>query len=207
MQSKADPSQSQTAFSTVDEKEIKRTAHWLLSRRGPLFLDPVFRLGDQSIHRIGSYLEKDQVAADLGCGWGYYSFKLSEIVGSNGKVLAVDLAAKCIDRIKYKAIKTGIKQIEALTASAADLSLIEDRSVDLVFANGLLCSMATDRALAIGEFKRILKPSGHVYLSLGASPPYGYVDQHEWEQILAEFVVDEGGDFKAKWAIVSLKKN
>ena len=203
MQSKDDQLQAR-AIRQADEKEVKRTAHWLLSRRGPLLLDPVFRLGDQSIHRIGPYLEKDQVAADLGCGWGHYSFELSKIVGSNGIVYAVDLASKCIDRIKHKTLKNGIKNIEAFAASASDLHFIEDRSIDLVFANGLLCSMAKDRSLAIGEIKRMLKPSGHAYLSLGAAPPYGYVDQYEWEHILAEFIVDEGGDFKEKWAIVSL---
>ena len=40
------------------ETEVLRTSHWLLSRRGPAFLDPIFRLGDQTIRRIKSYVEK-----------------------------------------------------------------------------------------------------------------------------------------------------
>jgi ubiquinone/menaquinone biosynthesis C-methylase UbiE len=205
MKSKAAKSRAETDTQTADEKEVQRTSHWLFSRRGPLFLDPIFRIGDQSIGRIGPYLDKDQVAVDLGCGWGHYAFALAEIVGSSGKVYAVDLASKCIHRIKSRSARKGIKNIEAYTASASSLPFIEDRSVDLVFANGLLCSMAKDRPSAIDEIQRILKPSGHAYLSLGATPPYGYVDQIEWENILGRFTVDEGGPYEKQWAIVSSK--
>ena len=185
------------------ETEILRTSHWLLSRRGPAFLDPIFRLGDQTIRRIKSYVEKGQVVADLGCGWGYYSFALADMVGPGGKVYAVDLAKKCILKIQRRAEKGGYQNIETYVSSASDLSIIKDRSVDFVFANGLLCSMAIDRQSAVTEIKRILKLNGHAYLSLGATPPLGYVDQTEWEMILQGFNVDMAGDYKEKWALVS----
>lgn len=185
------------------ETEVLRTSHWFLSRRGPAFLDPIFRLGDQTIRRIKSYVEKGQVVADLGCGWGYYSFALADMVGPGGKVYAVDLAKKCILKIQRRAEKGGYRNIETYVSSASDLSIIKDRSVDFVFANGLLCSMAIDRQSAVTEIKRILKLNGHAYLSLGATPPLGYVDQTEWEMILQGFNVDMAGNYKEKWALVS----
>ena len=153
--------------------EIKRTAHWIFSRRGPAFLGPISRLGDKSIRRIAAYVQKGQVAADIGCGWGYYSFALADMVGPRGRVYA------------------------------ADLGFMKDGSVDFVFANGLLCSMAVDRPSAVAEIKRILKPRGQAYLSLGAVPPWGYVDRAEWSQILEGFRVDEGGTYEGRWAIVT----
>ncbi len=66
--------------------------------------------------------------------------------------------------------------------------------------------MAHDRQLSVSEIKRILKEKGQVYLSLGAGPPFGFVDQAEWEKILEGFRVEQGGNFKEKWAVVSLKK-
>ena len=66
--------------------------------------------------------------------------------------------------------------------------------------------MAHDRQLSVKEIKRILKAKGQAYLSLGAGPPFGFVDQAEWEQILKEFRVEQGGSFKEKWAVVSLKQ-
>jgi SAM-dependent methyltransferase len=80
---------------------------------------------------------------------------------------------------------------------------MKDGSVDFVFANGLLCSIAVDRPSAVAEIKRILKPTGQAYLSLGAVPPWGYVDRAEWSQILEGFHVDEGGAYEERWAIVT----
>ncbi len=66
--------------------------------------------------------------------------------------------------------------------------------------------MATDRPLAVAEIKRILKPGGRAYLSLGSPPPLGYVDRAEWENILAGFRVERSGGFLQKWALVSAEQ-
>ena len=66
--------------------------------------------------------------------------------------------------------------------------------------------MAQDRQLSVKEIKRILKPKGQAYLSLGAGPPFGFVDQAEWETILEGFTVERGGSYKEKWAVVSVKQ-
>lgn len=63
------------------------------------------------------------------------------------------------------------------------------------------------RLLAVNEIKRILKPTGQAYLSLGAHPPFGFVDRAEWENILEGFVVERRGGFLQKWAAVSKKDN
>jgi hypothetical protein len=67
--------------------------------------------------------------------------------------------------------------------------------------------MAHDRQLSVNEIKRILKAKGKAYLSLGAGPPFGFVNQAEWEKILKEFRVEQGGSYKEKWALVSLKQD
>jgi hypothetical protein len=66
--------------------------------------------------------------------------------------------------------------------------------------------MATDRQLSVNEMKRILKPNGQIYMSLGGGPPFGYVDKTEWEKILGGFTIQRGGSYKEKWAAVSLKQ-
>ncbi|UCH43436.1 MAG: methyltransferase domain-containing protein, partial [Dehalococcoidales bacterium] len=101
--------------------------------------------------------------------------------------------------------KGGYHNIETHTSSAANVSFIKDRSVDFVLANGLLCSMANQRKEAVSEIKRILKETGQAYLSLSAGPPFGYVDHVEWEKVLEGFKVKQGGSYKKKWAVVSVK--
>ena len=67
--------------------------------------------------------------------------------------------------------------------------------------------MAEDRPSAVAEIKRILKPTGRAYLSLGAAPPSGYVDRAEWSLILEGFHVEEGGAYENKWALVTILKS
>jgi len=202
---------SQEKHKVEGEKELEdqkksKASGWLWLRRPPALLDPLRRLFEPPKRLIEPYVKDSQVVADLGCGSGYYTLALAELVGSEGKVYAVDLGKKSIRALAKKAGKGGYRNIEAHAVSAADVSFIKDRSVDFVFANGLLCSMADNRQSAVSEIKRILKSTGKAYLSLGLGPPLGFVDQAEWETILEGFRVEQGGSYKEKWAVVSLKK-
>ncbi|MCL4559316.1 MAG: class I SAM-dependent methyltransferase [Chloroflexi bacterium] len=188
---------------TVRRQEEARTSHWWFSKRGPKFLSPIFRLMDPALQRVKPYIKKGQVVVDLGCGWGYDAFELSDLVGPEGKVYAVDLGKNAIQSIQKKIDRSGRRNIEACASSASELGFIKDRSIDFVFANGLLCAMKYYRPLAVDEIKRILKLSGKAYLT-GGGPPFGYLDQAEWENIMQGFNVERGGSYKENWAVVSL---
>jgi ubiquinone/menaquinone biosynthesis C-methylase UbiE len=189
------------------DQNTSREARWAFLRRPPAFLDSIMNRFESPkvLKRIGPYVNNGRAVADLGCGWGYYTFVLADLVGSEGKVYAVDLSNNCIRSIQKKAINRSYHYIETHASSAADLSFIKDRSVDFVFANGLLCSMVKNREDAVNEIKRILNPEGHAYISLGAPPPLGLVDENEWDKILEGFSVERGGIYKDLWALVSLR--
>ncbi len=156
--------------------------------------------------QVEPYVKKGQVVADIGCGSGYYTLALAERVGPEGKVYAVDLNEKAIRNLEKKADMLGYRNIEAHSSSATELSFIKDGSIDFVLANGLLCVMSGNRDLAVNEIKRIMKPDGKVYLSLGSPPPLGHVNRGEWEKILEGFGVERRGGFLQKWALVSAKQ-
>ena len=189
-----------------EDQTKSKTSRWLWLRRSPALLDPLRRLFEHPKRLIDPYIEDGQVVADLGCGSGYYTLALAELVGSAGKVYAIDLDKKAIRALAKKAEKGGYRNIEAQAVSVADVSFIKDKSVDFVLANGLLCSMASNRQSAVNEIKRILKSTGKAYISLGFGPPLGFVDEAEWEKILEGFRVEQGGSYKEKWAVVSSKK-
>jgi ubiquinone/menaquinone biosynthesis C-methylase UbiE len=118
-----------------------QASRWFFLRRRPsipAILDPIRRLFEPPQRLIRPYIKKGQVVADLGCGSGYYTLPLAEIVGPEGKVYAVDLGKTSIRVLQKKTDKGGYHNIEAHVSSAADVSFIKDRSVDFVFANGLL---------------------------------------------------------------------
>jgi ubiquinone/menaquinone biosynthesis C-methylase UbiE len=187
----------------MTKKEVKRDKHF------PLFAhDDFFRRLFENPREYCRYVSKGQVAADLGCGPGYFTLALADCVGPEGKVYAVDSDEKAIRSVEEKANKSGFHNVEAHASSASDLSFIQDGSVDFVLAHGLLCSAAPQHHESIvNEIRRSLKPEGLAYLSV-ARGFYSYVGQAEWEKILEGFRVEgRGGDgslaVSDRWALVS----
>jgi len=178
----------------------------------PLFVNdnPFRRLFLPPRRLTKPFVSKGQVAADVGCGPGFYTISLAECVGTEGKVYAVDLDEKAIQALEKKAEERGLSHIEARASTACNLGFIKDGSVDFVLANGLLCSMATQHhESVVNEIKRILKPGGRAYISV-ARGPWSYVDKAAWERILEGFKVERRSDgFPAlahRWAVVSPKE-
>jgi ubiquinone/menaquinone biosynthesis C-methylase UbiE len=175
----------------------------------PLFAhDNPLRKLFNSPRKYCNYVKQDQIVADLGCGPGFYTIALAESVGAKGRVYAVDSDEKAIQAVKKKVSNLGYHNIEAHASSAADLSFIEDESVDFILADGLLCSMAPqDHQSAISHIKRILKPNGKAFFCV-AKGFISNIDKAEWERILEGFKVERrnyrsfSGD---RWALVSNK--
>lgn len=73
---------------------------------------------------------------DVGCGMGVFSLPLAEMVGPEGRVVAVDLAAKAIEGLRRHARQAGLAdRIAGRTCSADDLGLADLAGrVDFVLA-------------------------------------------------------------------------
>jgi ubiquinone/menaquinone biosynthesis C-methylase UbiE len=168
-------------------------------------LNPLSRLVENPQRSIEPYVRNGQVVADLGCNTGYYTLALAECVGPEGRVYAVDLKEDYIVLLEKRAKELGYHNIEVHASSASDLSFIKGESVDFVLANGLLCNMPEHRQSAVKEIKRILKPTGQAYISLGSYPPFGFVNREEWKKILEGLRVERRGGLIQPWALVFKK--
>ena len=126
----------------MDTNKEKPEARKEAYQKNQINLNPIRRFFESSIEHpkrhLEPYVTKGQVVADLGCAGAYYTLALAECVGPDGKVYVVDLDEKQIQELEKKVEKGGYHNIEAHATSAADLSFIEDGSVDFVLANGLL---------------------------------------------------------------------
>ena len=171
-----------------------------------LIAHKIARLFEPPKKIVEPYVKEGQVVADLGCGPGYYSLHFAKILGPEGKVFSVDSDIRCIKALEKKAKKHGHNNIEAHASCASNLNFIMDNSIDFIFANGLLCSIAPkQREKAIEEIKRILNPSGKAFLS-AARGSYSYMKDEEWEEILREFKVEKREDKRSTYlAEVALK--
>ena len=179
-------------------------------RKVPLFVT------DNLLRRIASdpkktasrYVAPGSTVADLGCGAGYFTIPMAELAGKGGKVYAVDFDERAVERVAAKAEEKGVGGVvEARASSAADVGFIPDRSVDFVFAHGLLWCMK-DHSGALREMRRILKKDGRMYLSVtrfGRKKDPRAVGADEWRNVLDGFrVLGSGGGLLTRWALVSL---
>lgn len=157
--------------------------------------------------KISRFVKVGNVAADLGCGPGYFTIPIAKLIGPTGKIYAVDSDERSIQVLVAKSEAQELGNIvEAHAASAADVKRIPTECADFVLAHGLLCCM-TKHDQAVAEIKRIMKPTGIAYLSVAKlnrrNDPRA-VSKREWHKILAGFIVEESGEgIFNRWAIVS----
>jgi len=146
-------------------------------------------------------LKKGIVFLDLACGRGAYALAVSEIIGRDGGVYAVDLWEEGISSLKSKAASKGISNLTARVSDVSHKIPIERASVDVCLMATALHDFVGDHVergvmqeivrvmkaqgtLAILEYKKIDGPPGPPK-SVRLSPqevdkflaPYGFQQQ------------------------------
>ncbi|MHB8277948.1 MAG: class I SAM-dependent methyltransferase [Candidatus Humimicrobiaceae bacterium] len=117
-------------------------------------------------------LKEGMVLADIGSGNGYFTFPAADIVGSKGKVFALDILPELLDDIS-KRIKTEKRNnIEVIKTDENNLKIAKE-SVSLAFSCNVLHE-TKDLDLFLKEVKRVLKPSGRITII-------------DWEKVDSDF--------------------
>jgi ubiquinone/menaquinone biosynthesis C-methylase UbiE len=105
------------------------------------------------------YIKKGMTVLDLGCGPGFFSVEMAELVGESGLVIASDLQEgmlqKLKDKIKGTKIESRIK-LHKCTESGIGVS----ENVDFVLAFYMVHEVPNKENF-FKEIKSILKPNGH----------------------------------------------
>jgi arsenite methyltransferase len=100
---------------------------------------------------------------DIGAGSGMDTFLAAKAVGTDGKVIAVDMTDAMLQRGRENVALTGLRQIDYRAGFAESLP-VEDASVDLVISNGVI-NLAPDKALVFREAFRVLRHGGRLQIA------------------------------------------
>lgn len=106
--------------------------------------------------------EGDRVL-DIGSGSGTDALICARLVGPQGRVYALDMTPRMREKLAQTASAAGIAQLEVLAGEAESIPL-PDASVDVVTTNGVL-NLVPDKARAIAEIFRVLRPGGRLQIS------------------------------------------
>jgi ubiquinone/menaquinone biosynthesis C-methylase UbiE len=108
-------------------------------------------------------IESGQHILDLACGTGFFTHRLAEKVGKQGRVVAVDLSPGMLQRNQENAASQGFSNITFVQSDALSfLSGLLDSSVDGIVCGWGICYM--EHRKFFQEIKRIVKPRGFIGL-------------------------------------------
>ncbi|HEX5733828.1 MAG TPA: methyltransferase domain-containing protein [Blastocatellia bacterium] len=105
--------------------------------------------------------------ADIGSGFGYFTFRLAARVGAEGKVYAVDIDPEAVNRVRQRKEREKLVQVEPILGESADPRL----------PGGLDVVMIVDTYHEFRDYDRMiqavfraLKPGGRLGIIDGEAP-------------------------------------
>lgn len=107
-------------------------------------------------------LKKGSVVADVGAGVGYHVWRLSDIVGPSGKVIAEDIQDGMLQLLGKNIADRKLRNVEVVRGSPADPKLPAN-SLDMVLMVDVYHEFS-DPVSMMRHIKDALKPDGRVVL-------------------------------------------
>jgi SAM-dependent methyltransferase len=104
-----------------------------------------------------------ETVLDLGSGAGNDVFIAAKLVGSDGRVIGLDMTEDMVTLARRNAERLGHRNVEFVLGEIEHIPLPEGE-VDLVLSNCVL-NLVPNKAAAFAEIHRVLKPGGRFALS------------------------------------------
>lgn len=120
---------------------------------------------------------------EMGCGSGYYTRQVPQLLGGEARYVAIDLHPQAIERTASRIPSASGSRIEVLRGNALQTQF-HDRAFDLVLLFGLLPSPFLPLGQIIPETMRILEPGGEVAIrTLDRSWKHGKLQEFGLEHV------------------------
>ncbi len=151
---------------------------------------------------LGPYIKEGMTVLDVGCGPGFFSVELAQMVGKSGRVIASDLQEGMLRKLRDKIQGTELQERVTLHLCENNkLGLSE--GVDFVLAFYVVHEIPNQEDF-FNEIKSILKPNAKVFI---VEPPL-HTSKRAFEETIRRardaglIVVDRPKIFASKTAIL-----
>lgn len=127
-------------------------------------LDNRIRRWFQNPRKIfGPYLKAGMTVLDIGCGPGFFSIDMAEMVGPSGKVIATDLQTGMLDQLRDKVRGTAIEKTIRLHQSGKSVIGVSE-AVDFALAFYMVHEVP-DQQRFFSEIRSILTEKGFLLVA------------------------------------------
>jgi precorrin-6B methylase 2 len=139
-------------------REIAHVMGW----QGAGWLERPEREKEEKVSKLMPSLEikPEQVVADFGAGSGFHTMKLAKLVGSKGKVYAVDIQPQMLDIIGRRVRKDKIENVVLVHNTEKDPKLPADK-LDLILMVDVYHELTYPYEVTT-ELVKALKPGGRL---------------------------------------------
>ncbi len=146
---------------------------------GYLLLNPLRRLVEDPYRMLGPLVTQGMKVLEPGCGMGFFTLPLARMVGSTGRVVAVDVQPRMLDVLRHRAARCRLlNRVELRLASQDGLGVADlAGTMDLVAAIHMVHEVKAKGRL-LGEMWLALKPGGRLLLV----EPKRHVSSGEFEE-------------------------
>jgi ubiquinone/menaquinone biosynthesis C-methylase UbiE len=122
------------------------------------FDNPLSRLIHDPEKILEPYVESGDTVLDVGCGMGFFSLGLAQLVGKDGKVIPADLQEQMLAGLKRRAERAGLFERIQLQQSTPDQIGVSE-PVDFALAFWIVHEVGEPAAF-LGQIHELLQPGG-----------------------------------------------
>lgn len=116
---------------------------------------------------LNSYIKEGMTVLEIGCGPGFFTLDMAEMVGESGKIIAVDVQEGMLEKVKSKIAGTRFEQLITLhKCDEASIGISEHVDFVLLF---YMVHEVPDKSQLFRQLSTMLKPDGQIFV---AEPPF-----------------------------------
>jgi len=143
----------------------------------------------------GAGIAPGQTVLEVGCGTGFFTIPAAELIGDQGRLVAMDTLLDYTKRVSEKVQSAGLKNVRVIKRDALDTGL-DAASIDTVLLFGVLPFPSLPLARLLPEMHRVIKPEGRMAVWL--FPVSGWVPKSIRQSGLFIYVSKRNGVYNYK---------
>jgi predicted methyltransferase len=134
-----------------------------------------------------------EVVADVGAGSGYFTERLSRLVGPTGRVYATDIQQGMLDLLKGRVGRAKLENVTLILSDPVDPKL-PPNAIDMILMVDVYHELGAPQTV-LGHLRNALKPSGRLVLIeyKGEDPSIPIIPSHKMTVAQAKLEVEHEG--------------